>query len=144
MASASLTACVAEEGPMGPMGPQGPKGEDGEGCNWEVIEFDVPADAWTYNQEMNDPNHGYYSTTLDCPEITSDIYSIGIITVYVMASDFQSPLPYVRFNYNENNELWTSTIDCEIQVGKVNVFITNSDFYVDEALDYKFRVAMIY
>lgn len=141
---ASFAACRGEEGPMGPMGPRGPKGEDGAGTNWEVIEYEIPADEWVYNQEMGDLDHGYWAYVGACPEITEEIYKIGIVTATVMAPDFQAPLPYTRFYYNENKELWTQNIDFEYAPGVVKFFVTNNDFFVEDPLDYKFRVAMIW
>ncbi|MCQ2143532.1 MAG: collagen-like protein [Bacteroidales bacterium] len=157
IALATFAACEGDPGPVGPMGPRGPEGPAGpagEGANWEVIEFDVPADAWNYNQEMGDIEHGYLSTTLDCPEITEKIYKEGLVLAYVMAPSFQAPLPYSRFYYEPvetedggtDNILWTCVIDFEFRVGAVDVYLTNSDFFLadEDIADYKFRVVVMW
>lgn len=156
----ALASCRGIEGPVGPMGPRGPQGPEGpagQGANWEVIEFDVPSDAWNYSQEMGDIEHGYLSTTLDCPEITEDIYKIGLVLVYVVAPKFQSVLPYERYYYGYEKDdqgkdipdrpiFWASTIASEIRPGAVDIYFTNSDFFLadDDFADYKFRVVIMW
>lgn len=134
--AAALTACI---GPQGPQGPQGEQGEPGISTQWEVINLTVPTDDWEL-VSSTDGTNPYYRAKFDVPELDDFIYDQGLTKCYIefnrgTNNAYQQELPYVRhFEAYENDQqiIWTQTVDYDFGIGFVNVYVTFSDFFVDE------------
>lgn len=134
IASVAFSSCV------GPQGPQGPQGEPGTSTQWKIINLTVPTGNWELASNDDDTNPYYYAT-FDVPELDDFIYDQGLTKCYIefnrgTDNAYQQELPYVRHfeAYNDNNEqiIWTQTVDYDFGIGFVNVYVTFSDFFVDE------------
>lgn len=142
-------AAVACEGPMGPQGPAGEDGADGTSTSWEIIDLNVPSDNWELQYGAEDGSNPYYTASFDIPEIDDFVYDSGLTMCYIefnKGTEYrtQQILPYVRHyeGYDESNAqfIWTQTVDYEYAEGRVTIFVTYSDFYVDqkpEAMDFR-------
>lgn len=109
----------------------------GSASNVEMttIILDVPSNGWFYS---NLDNNNYFKATFDeMPEITKDVFENGLIKMYRVydydtANPAQTELPFVRLSeYQDNNGNWnffTETVDYEIELGKITVYYTASDF----------------
>ena len=97
-------------GPEGPRGRDGLNGQDGLLYTRSAI-FDSNPTSWS-----GDANG--YSTTLNMPEITNDIFNNGAVLVYRLREDLTPKsfnlLPYT---YVDNNT--TSYMDFDAYIGKV-------------------------
>lgn len=144
-AATLLTACV---GPQGPQGEKGDKGDPGESTQWSIVNMSVSSEDWEL-VSYADGTNPYYYVTFDVPELDDFIYAQGLTKCYIefnrgTDSAYQQELPYVRHYeaYNDNDEqiIWTRTVDYDFGIGFVNVYVTFSDFYVDdrpEAMDFR-------
>lgn len=114
--------------------------EDSPDTSWDVVTISVKQRNWSYQQ-----NGQYYTCSINMPELTSYIYNNGLVQVYYEMEGSQQLLPYVRHNRDQLGQLWTTTLDYEYQVGRLNLFYTNSDFiYTDHPGDMKVRVVLIW
>jgi hypothetical protein len=115
---------------MGPQGPAGPQGEDGYGTNWEIIPVTVRQSQWRYNDDReNNGDQPYFYYTLHDSRITNFIYSEGAVIVYLDFGGVRTPLPSIQHCRNENDELWTETIDFRYSPGEITFFFSLSDFF---------------
>jgi len=108
--------------------------------NIKVINLTARASDWTPHVDDYGQNL-YYSCTFDMPEFTPGFYELGTVQTYNMLNGAQQALPYVR-HFETNLARWTRTIDFEYAVGSMTIFVTNSDFAVDEPDGMEFRVVM--
>jgi len=112
----------------------------------DVVKLSVRSQDWIYNSDSAHFDPLYYSYSFSMPEITSSVYSRGLVQVYMVFDGAQQALPYVQHNQDTNGVdiwNWTRTIDFQYSVGELTVFVTNSDFFDErpEAMD--FRVVLI-
>lgn len=104
-----------------------------------VVLMDVPQKSWNYSAQ---DNNNYFYATIQMPEITEDVFDKGLIKVY-RTFDFdkkdatQIEMPYIRHKEffagkdEEGYDIWgfyTETVDYEIQIGKITICYTTSDF----------------
>ncbi|MCL1867389.1 MAG: hypothetical protein FWF72_00335 [Paludibacter sp.] len=127
----------------GPMGPPGKDGLNGEGVNWDIIPFTVMANQWIRKTDQNGLN-GYYYASINVPEITNFIATKGLALCYLVDGDVQIVLPSVRHYENAYNERWTQTIDFDIAVGGIFVYVTNSDFFDERPSKMDFSLRLIW
>ena len=78
------------------------------------------------------------------PEITSFVYNSGTVLGYAVINDAQESLPYVRHYQDAAGAFWTRTVDFDYSVGGINVYVTNSDFVVDQPGDMNFRIVLMW
>jgi len=108
----------------------------------QKINLTTGPNDWVASVDENGRNL-YYSCTFDMPEFTSTFYEAGVVHAYYMMNGAQQALPYVR-HYETNLAQWTRTVDFEYGIGKMTVFVTNSDFAVDPPVGMDFRVVMMW
>ncbi|MCK9300957.1 MAG: hypothetical protein M0P23_06220 [Bacteroidales bacterium] len=115
-----------------------------ETTQWTFVELEAkPADWQEYVD--NDGKNRYYSCSYNVPEIDYDVYDYGAVLCYVDLNGAQQIMPYVRHYEDTNGAQWTRTVDFEYSRGKVNIFVTNSDFVVDPPAETMyFRLVLIY
>lgn len=124
-------------------GPQGVEGPQGYGTNWKIINLVGAQKDWVQNLDDNGLNR-YYSCNYNMPEINSTVFNDGNVTVYYVENGVQQPLPYVRHFQNTAGNFWTRTIDYDYSVGKLNIYVTNSDFAVDAPATMNFRAVLMW
>lgn len=104
------------------------------GVDMKVIVLDVKKNNWVYS---NLDNNNFFKATFDMPEITRDVFDNALIKMYRLydfdtANPAQTELPFVRLNeFKANNGNWvffTETVDYEMELGKLTVYYTASDF----------------
>lgn len=127
--SALAIACEGPEGPVGPEGPQGPTGAEGpQGPTGPEGNANVVSDTLTLVDADWEDGRYYFQTssnsslsraariaTLEIPEITEEIYHLGMVQVYFKTisgfggePNLWTPLPYQilafggEFYYNLN------------------------------------------
>lgn len=120
-----------------------------QGMGMVLVDFNIKANQWVLDEEG-----GYYSVTLNVPQITADVVQKGTVTVSRRLTDassnspFWTPLPIVRANNEpdeQGNYFYSTYIDFEWSVGTVNVFVTATDFYTEQSPEEMFfRVAVFY
>lgn len=123
-------------------GPMGPPGKDGT-VNWDIIPFTVRANQWIEQTDNNGLNR-YYYCYINVPEITSFIATQGLVLCYLVYGDVQVVLPSVRHYENQSGQLWTQTIDFDVEAGDVIVYVTNSDFASDPPPTMDFSLRLIW
>ncbi len=113
---------------------------------WKVVNVTIDSEDWVRYTD----NHGlnpYYACEVDMPEITPYVYNSGLVQVNyaegTSTNRFQENLPYVR-HYEDDTNVWTTTIDCAYKVGTMTFFVTHSDFAAIPPSDMKFRVVMLW
>jgi hypothetical protein len=111
--------------------------------NMKIINLTVKSTDWVENVDTAGLNR-YYSCHFSMPEITSSIFNNGTASAYIMLSNVQQVLPYVRHYENTAGELWTQTIDFDYSVGGMNIYVTNSDFAVDPPGAMDFRIVLMW
>lgn len=109
----------------------------------KTIELKVNSNEWVENVDKDGINL-YYSSTFNVPEITSRVYSEGIVNVYITYDNSQQILPFVRHYENKEGVLWTRTVDFDYSVGDIKIYVTNSDFFKDTPETMTFRVVLVY
>jgi hypothetical protein len=117
-----LFACEGPQGDIGPRGYDGATGQDGQdgqdgidGINYtySAIYSLLPID-WS-----GDINR--YTTTLDVPEITEDIYNIGAVLVYELIEEAPKSFNMLPFTYIDNN--YTYMEDYDVYIGSIDLFV---------------------
>lgn len=111
--------------------------------NIKVINLEVSSDEWIQNTDEDGLNR-YYSASFTMPEITSTVYEWGNVNAYITFDNAQQVLPYVRHFENSEGIMWTRTVDYEYQQGRLNIFVTNSDFFEIQPETMSFRVVLIW
>lgn len=109
---------------------------------WKVVTISINTNDWkayTDNQGLN----LYYACEVQMPEITSYVYTNGLIHTYYFEEkpSFQESLPYVR-HYENNTNLWTTTVDCAYSRGAMTFYVTSSDFAAVRPPSMNFRVVV--
>lgn len=141
MVLVSLFACE------GPAGRDGRDGQDGLDTQFKNITLTVGQQNWTKFEEPQNDAPFYYACSFDVPEITEEVFNNGVVICYVNLAGAQQLLPYVC-HYQTLDELnqpirWTRTVDCQLAVNKLTVFVTYSDFYdagVPEAMSFHLAI----
>ena len=136
-------AIVSCEGPMGPQGLNGKNGQDGAGTTWKIINLSVAANDWQAQVDDNGLNR-YYTCSFDIPEITQFAFDEGGVFAYIKFGTVQQVLPYVRHYENGAGLLWTETYDFDYSKGKVNFYVTLSDFAEVPPTASSFRLVVLY
>lgn len=111
--------------------------------NIKVINLQVNSNQWVENTDADGLNR-YYAASFTMPEITSDVYDLGSVNAYITFDNAQQLLPYVRHFENKEGIMWTRTVDYEFMPGKLNLYVTNSDFFQDQPDVMNFRVVLIW
>ncbi len=157
IAALFFSSCRGDEGPMGPMGPAGPAGQnghigvdgqdgkDGAGLQFLRYDFTVFKEDW---EVIGGDIEKCFKCHFDFKELTADLCDIAIINAYYMwdedGTTYQSALPTVRHR-GDLSLRFTTTIDYDYAPGKLNFYVTNSDFYVAEPPETMvFRVVVYY
>jgi hypothetical protein len=109
--------------------------------NWDVVNFRILASDWVAFTDEDGLNL-YYTCSVNMPEITSFVYTSGLVQTYFVTNGAQEVLPYVRHNENANGDLWTRTVDCDYSVGIMRFYVTNSDFFNEIPPTMDFRVVI--
>ncbi|MDI9544419.1 MAG: hypothetical protein ACOX59_07425 [Bacteroidales bacterium] len=111
---------------------------------WTFVELKAKPSDWQEYVD-NDGKNRYYSCSYNVPEIDHNVYNYGAVLCYVDLDGAQQILPYVRHYEDLEGAQWTRTVDFEYSQGKVNLFVTNSDFVVDRPSETMyFRLVLIY
>lgn len=111
--------------------------------NIKTILLKVKEADW---EEIRD-NEGlnrFYSASFTIPEINRQVLSFGNLNAYVLFDGSQQVLPYVRHYENVEGAMWTRTVDYEYLEGKLNIYVTNSDFIQDFPEEMSFRIVIIW
>ena len=103
----------------------------------------VNSNDWVENTDSEGLNR-YYSASFNMPEITSTVYDWGNVNAYITFDQALQVLPYVRHFENNEGVMWTRTVDYEYLPGKLNIYVTNSDFFQTQPETMKFRVVLIW
>jgi len=110
---------------------------------WNVVNFGINQANWIKNFDVDGLNP-FYSCLVDMPEITSYIYSQGLVQIYCVLDGAQQVLPYVRHYENIDGFKWTQTIDADFAAGSIKVYVTDSDFMGDVPPAMDFRVVLLW
>jgi hypothetical protein len=116
---------------------------DYEETNIKVINLQVNSNDWVENTDSEGLNR-YYSASFNMPEITNTVYDWGNVNAYITFDQAQQVLPYVRHFENNEGVMWTRTVDYEYLPGKLNIYVTNSDFFKTQPETMTFRVVLIW
>ena len=109
-----------------------------DGVQMEHIDYTVYGKDWEV-QELNNGGR-LLSVLLNVPQITRNVLNYGSVTVSRRLMDdngntFWTPLPAVRAESEdfgtENQVLYSTYLDYEWTTGRVYVYFTATDFYVD-------------
>ncbi|WP_101689129.1 hypothetical protein [Dysgonomonas massiliensis] len=110
---------------------KGEDGRDGVGANIVTRQIVIHQSDWRLQGEPFQLG-SYYYATVAIPELTPYVMSQGIKLAYIEPADgVQVGIPYVVHKGEEfsgKELLWTSTYDCEYEVGYVTFIVTYSDF----------------
>lgn len=103
----------------------------------KVVSLHVNSNDWQAYSDNNRKNM-FYAVDFSMPEIDNDVYDKGAVQTFLV-TETQSPLPAVRHRQDQNNYMWTRTIDFEYQPGTMRIFVTSSDFVAStpESMDFK-------
>lgn len=139
MSVAVLAALFSCEGPAGR---DGRDGTDGLDTQFKNITLTAGVQNWTKYEEPMANSPLYYACSFDVPEITEEVFNNGVVLTYVNLVGAQQLLPYVCHYQDTEGNQWTRTIDCQLAVGKVTVFVTASDFFdeVPEAMSFHLAI----
>ena len=94
-----------------------------------TVDFRVPKNVWTYDQD-----NAWFSAVYETEKLTEYVYDYGTWTVsheYNPGTEdaFLIQLPELRFLLDEaSGAYYTQRIDYEVGVGYVRVYVTNSDY----------------
>ncbi|MCQ2329538.1 MAG: hypothetical protein MJZ93_03155 [Paludibacteraceae bacterium] len=118
--------------------------DDNAITRWKIVDVDVPARSW---QEFKDEEglNLFYVATVDVPELTDVICKDGMVSCYLVDGDVQIVLPYIRHYQDAEGFFWTTTNDYEFSVGKLDLYITNSDFADDPPVgNRRYRLVLVW
>ena len=117
---------------------------DSKEIQFNSINLSVKNSDWVENVDNQGLNR-YYSCHFNMPEISSTVFNSGSVIAYIIVnnSTSQQNLPYVRHFENAKGVLWTQTIDFDYSEGRINIYVTNSDFAVDPPSAMDFRVVVL-
>jgi hypothetical protein len=108
---AVLANCSGDEGPMGPPGYNGRDGVDGINYTRSAI-YDIDPGEW-------DGNLDGYTTLLDVPEITEDIYYDGAVLVYRLIEE--DPISFNMLPYTYVDNALSIYFDYDAYIGSINL-----------------------
>lgn len=110
--------------------------------NTQVINVAVRQSDWQASVDTDGSNLFYYCT-VSMPEITSYVYTNGMVNAYYIFNEGQQMLPYVRhFEVLNPYYTWTRTVDFEYAAGTLTLYATRSDFVVDPPPAMNFRIVV--
>ena len=118
------------------------------GMDMSLIDFEVKNDNWAVREvENGNDDEGYFEAVLEVPEITRNVIEQGVVMVYRRFNDGGSviwtPLPAQRTEKTEDGLYYTTFVDFEYSLGRVNSFVTATDLYAGATPgDMSFRVAI--
>ncbi len=93
---------------------------------WKIVNITVKKEHWEWNASNTFPEKGYYSCTVDLPELTQPIFDEGaVLAYYKYNKNSKTTLPYVQvydFSYEDNNGVthvgnYTENISCDFNLG---------------------------
>ena len=119
-----------------------------QGLDMTLIDFTVKNNNWGYREvEYGNEDEGYFEAILEVPEITKDVIEQGVVMVYRRFNDGGStiwtPLPAQRTEKTSDGLYYTTFVDFEYSLGRVNIFVTATDLYAGvKPGDMTFRVAI--
>lgn len=117
--------------------------DDTPDTSWKVITVRVLSSDWVASVDNNGQNL-YYSCSVNLPELSAFIYQNGIVQTSYVKDGVQLPLPYVRHHENTDGNLWTTTVDNEYEVGRMYLYVTNSDFFNERPETMNFRIVLLW
>lgn len=118
--------------------------DDNAVTKWKIVDVDVPARSWQAFTDGEGLNL-FYVATVDVPELTDVICKDGMVSCYLVDGDVQIVLPYIRHYQNADGFFWTTTNDYEFSVGKLDLYITNSDFADDPPVgNRRYRLVLVW
>jgi hypothetical protein len=117
--------------------------EEGDtSTNWSVVNLVANQSDWVAVPENNGV---YYSCGFDMPEITSFVYSDGLVQVYCQLDGAQQVLPYTCYYKNSTTGyVWSRTIDYQYSPGILKVFVTYSDYVPTTMETFNFRAVVMW
>jgi len=86
----------------------------------------------------------YYSAYVKVDALTDRVYTNGGVVAYIDYNDYQQVLPMVRHYGDTKGNLWTKTIDYEVEKGGITFYVTNSDFVTDAPETMYFKVILFW
>ena len=119
-----------------------------QGMDMTLIDFTVKNSNWQIRDvDYGNDDEGYFQAVLEVPEITRNVIEQGVVMVYRRFNDGGSviwtPLPAQRTEKTEDGLYYTTFVDFEYSLGRVNIFVTATDLYAGATPgDMSFRVAI--
>lgn len=88
---------------------------------WKVVSITVKASDWQWVSNPEKNYKGYYSASVDLPELTESIFDEGLVAAYYLPDNFnKSSLPYLQtfdYEYEEGGIIYdrnyTEHISCD-------------------------------
>jgi hypothetical protein len=106
---------------------------------WSVVNLSAGQNDWILSSD-----NSYFYCQFAMPEITSYIYTQGLVQIYYKVDGGQEALPYVRHFQDSEGALWTRTVDANFTSGLLTVYVSYSDFYMETPPAMNFRVVMMW
>lgn len=107
------------------------------GCtNWKIVDIYVPENSWGWNNAG-----GYYTATVDVPELTEYVCKDGFVQCYEVDGDYQIVLPYTRYK-DDGEVMWETTLDYEFTRGRIDFYCSSNDFAEDFPGAKRFRMVL--
>jgi hypothetical protein len=128
---ATFTGC-------GKDGINGVDGKDGLGgnANLEHYTVTIQPNQWLTRGVFSTPGYQYY-TDFNVPGITQAVMQSGAVMVYIKLDDLFYPLPAIT-----NNDGYVSTIQNNVYLGLVEIFMEDTDFQTEAPGAYTFKVVV--
>ncbi len=106
-----------------------------ECTNWKIVDIEVPESSWRWD------NRGFYTATVNVPELSTYVFTDGFVQCYEVDGDYQFVLPYTR--YKDDGEFrWETTLDYEFTPGHVDFYCSSNDFADDFPGAKRFRMVL--
>ena len=121
---ATITGCVKKD--------DGPNGN----ANLEHYTYTVQANQWYTYGEFGHSGWQYYHQ-FDVPEVTRDVMEKGAVMVYIKGNDLFYPLPATT-----DYDGWVNTIQYNVYLGMVEVFVEDTDFQTDNPGPMVFKIVI--
>jgi hypothetical protein len=118
--------------------------EDNDINNLNIKSIQLKVNQADWNELTDAGLNRYYSATFTIPEITNQVLNYGNVNAYILFDGSQQVLPYVRHYENAEGAMWTRTVDYEYLAGKLNIYVTNSDFIEDLPETMSFRLVIVW
>lgn len=123
---ATFAGCVKDEGPVGPIG----------NTDLEHFTYTVPSNQWYTRGVFGEPGYQYYYQ-IDIPGITQSVMNYGAVMVYIKQDELFYPLPATA-----NFDGYVNTIQNNVYLGMVEIFIEDTDFQTDPPGQMTFKVVV--